>query len=270
MKMTNVVMVLLLVSICLHSQERDQDMDGVPDSIDQCQETPFLNEVDQFGCTTKKLIFPQERESGSLEIVTGYGYNINDDDINQNIQHSGRVQLNYYLKNWIYSLRTGYFTGSGDSGMQDTTLKIKRRFKLQHNFKISLSATAKLPTYNFSGNQTDFTLYASAVYYPVSSLSFFAGTSHTFIHDQEIVEELQDTNAFYTGIGYFFTQGFYANIAYSYNESKFVINPSIKSLSTTLFYQINSKWFLSSTYSHEVITDRKHDTFNISVGYSIW
>ncbi len=262
--------ILSLMPILALSQVRDTDMDGVPDTIDRCKQTPFLDEVDKNGCTTKRLVFPQERQNGSLELTAGYGYNVNDDDIHRTIQHSGNVQLTYYSDHWIYAIRSGYFHSSTDHGAQDTTLKIKRRFKITPDLKLSAGAAVRLPTYHFPGNRTDVSLYGSAVYYPVDALSVFAGANHTFIRDVEQTAALQDTNTFYGGIGYFFTEKSYANIAYSFSKSKFAIQPPIKSVVSTLFYQINTQWFVAATYSKEINTFLKHDTFNIVFGYKIW
>ncbi len=114
-----------------------------------------------------------------------------------------------------------------------------------------------------------YTLYGSLVYYPVSALSMFAGASHTFINDEEIINPLQDINTFYTGSGYFFTKNFYANIAYSYAESKFTTYHPAHSIISTLFYRINDKWFMTLSYSHE-IENELNNSVNIKFGYSIW
>jgi hypothetical protein len=249
---------------------KDQDMDGVPDSVDQCKNTPFLDVVDKQGCSTHTLILPKDNDNDSLDVGFGYGISNNEDILSREIQHTTKIQLAYYRDNWSYSVRTGYFQTDSQKGMQDTTLKIKRKFRLHKSLKLSVGLGVKLPTYDFIGNQTDYTLYSSLFYYPVSSLSIFSGISHTFINDKEVADPLQDVNTFYIGSGYFFTQSFYANIAYSYVESKFAANLPSKSIMSTLFYKINKKWFTTLSYSHEVEVDTLNNSLSIKFGYSIW
>ena len=271
MTMTKILL-LAFTLITLSSAEttNDQDMDGVPDSVDQCKNTPFLDVVNQQGCSTHTLIFPEEQNNDGLDISFGYGISNNEDTLNREIQHTAKIQLIYYRDQWSYSVRTGYFQTDSQNGMQDTTLKIKRKFRLNKSLKLGLGLGVKLPTYDFIGNQTDYTFYSSLTYYPISSLSLFSGVSHTFINDEEDIDSLQDINTFYVGSGYFFTQNFYANIAYSYAESKFTANLPSKSIMSTLFYKINKKWFTTLSYSHQIEDDTLNNSLNIKFGYSIW
>jgi hypothetical protein len=259
----------MLLTLSNAQSSIDQDMDGVPDDRDQCLDTPFLNVVNDKGCSTDVLIFPQERDDGSLDVSIGYGFSNNEDLIDRDTQHTTKFQISYYLNNWSYSLRTGYFSTDDDNGMQDTTLKIKRKFKLNKSLKVGLGLGVKLPTYDFTGNNTDYTIYGSIVYYPKSALSIFAGTSYTFMNDDEIITPLQDIKTFYTGSGYFFTEKLYANIAYSYAESKFTTNDPAHSIISTLFYKINDKWFTTLSYSHQ-LEEELNNSLNIKFGYSIW
>lgn len=266
------ILVLGFTLITLSAAEtlKDEDMDGVPDSVDLCKNTPFLDVVNQQGCSTRTLIFPEDKYNDGLDISFGYGISNNEDTLNREIQHTAKMQLIYYRDQWSYSVRTGYFQTDSQNGMQDTTLKIKRKFRLNESLKLGLGLGVKLPTYDFIGNQTDYTLYSSLTYYPVSSFSLFSGVSHTFINDEEEPDPLQDINTFYIGSGYFFTQSFYANIAYSYAESKFTANLPSRSLMSTLFYKINKKWFTTLSYSHEIEVDALNNSLSIKFGYSIW
>ena len=271
MTMTKIVLLgFTLVTLGTAETLKDQDMDGVPDTVDQCADTPFLDVVNQRGCSTSTLLSTESKDNDGLNVTFGYGLSNNEDTLDRELQHTAKVQLIYYLDQWSYSLRTGYFQTDTQNGMQDTTLKIKRKFRLNESLKLGLGLGAKLPTYDFIGNQTDYTLYSSLTYYPLSSLSLFGGASHTFINDEEVTDPLQDINTFYAGSGYFFTQKFYANIAYSYVESKFTVNEPSRSIMSTLFYKINKKWFTTLSYNHEIGNDTLHNSLNIKFGYSIW
>lgn len=270
MMMTKILILTLALFTLTHAQSsQDQDMDGVPDDRDQCLNTPFLNQVDDKGCSTNTLLFPEESHTGSLDVSLGYGFSNDQELVDRETQHTTKFQVSYYLNNWSYSLRTGYFTTSDDEGMQDTTLKIKRKFKLSSSLKVGIGLGVRLPTYDFTGNNTDITIYGSVVYYPKPGLSIFGGSTYTFINDDEIISPLQNINTFYVGSGYFFSKNFYANIAYSYAESKFTTNDPSHTIISTLLYRINDKWFTTISYGHELQEDLKN-SFNIKFGYSIW
>lgn len=271
MKMITKILLIgiTLTTLSTAQANHDQDMDGVPDTLDQCANTPFLDEVNKNGCSTKTLIFPEQRDDGSLDIAFGYGFSNNEDDLDRNTQYTAKFLISYYLNDWSFSARTGHYDSDEDEGMQDISLKVKRKFRLTKSLKVGVGVGVKLPTYDFEGNKADYTLYSSIVYYPKSSLSVFAGYTHTFVQDEEVYTPLQDINTVYLGSGYFFTRKLYANIAYSYVESKFTTNDPAHSLMSMLFYRINDKWFTTLSYSHE-LDDELHNALNIKFGYSIW
>jgi hypothetical protein len=248
---------------------QDQDFDGVPDTIDKCMDTPFLNQVDETGCTTKVLRLPYETETNGLTIAMKVGYSTNDNLIGRENQRTTKVRLTYYHNAWSYTLRTGYYIHNQDRGAVDTTFRIKRRIKLSSKLNLSLGASVKLPTYDFTGNQTDYTLATSLSYYPTDSISIFAGAGHTFINDKQIVTPLQNTNYLYIGTGYFFTEKFYANISYNYAESKFTTEHPAYSLGSSIYYKLNKKWSTTLSYKREFDEDL-HDSLNFTVNYKVW
>jgi len=273
----------------------DQDFDGVPDAIDQCQDTPFLNEVDATGCTTNILILPFETERESLIFSLGYGFSTNDDLKDRNVQYSGKVKLGYYLNSWGYTLQTGYYKDKGEDGSLDTIVRVQKRIKLHSQLTWSIGTGVRLPNYAFEGNEMDGLLYTSLHYYPTESLSFFTGYSYTYIGDdeakerlsesvqslgedkdkednteKELYEGLQNTHKFYLGAGYFFTESFYMNLTYSDESNKFISEHHMRAMSTSLYYKINKQWFTTLYYKREILDEDVHDTLLFSIGYHIW
>ena len=267
------IKVFLLSFFCLTlsyaNQKIDQDMDGVPDIKDECSHTPFFNEVNDKGCSINKLLPSKKVKRDSLNIGIGYGYANNEELESRTSQHVAKFQVRYRINSWTYSLRTGYYKSDTSNGMQDTAVKIKRKFKINPSLKVSLSFGVKLPTYDFRGNQTDYTLYSSMVYYPISKVSLFGGMNYTFINDEEITTQLQDTNAYYIGSGYSFNKSFYGNLSYSSAKSKFKVNDSSNSIITSFLYRINDKYLVSLSYSHE-LKDQLSHSLGIKLNYIAW
>ena len=259
---------IMIGTLSMAETFNDADLDGVPDRLDHCPHTPFLHEVDSQGCTTKILKLPQESDTTNLTLSLGYGYNTNEDVVGAERQNVSKAQLSYYHDSWSYTLKTGYFSHHQASGMQDTFFKVKKRFKLTPALNLTLGAGVKLPSYDFQGNKTDYTLYHALNYYPSTSLSYFLGANYTFVNDTDSVP-LQNSYVFYLGSGYFFTNHFYANLSYNYNQGKYRQEETYHTLSSTLYYKINNTFFTTLTYQRAIGDDDLHDGLIVKVGYKL-
>jgi len=266
----HIILGLLLTLIGYTDPLQDKDFDGVPDIMDECEDTPFLNEVNAQGCTVNILTLPFETESESLILRLGYGYSTNEDLIDREVQRNTKVELSYYKNNWSYSLLTGVYSHQTHSGTLDTLLRIRKRIHIDPKFVLALGAGLRLPTDDFTGNRTDYLFYSSFHYYPSTSLSFFGGYNYTIIGDKMDIAPLKNTNTFYLGSGYFFTPDFYMNLSYSYEESKFTAEHNIKAISGSVYYKINEKWFTTIYYKHEIDDEDLHNSLIIKLGYHIW
>ena len=269
--MTKRVITVLLIGLTLPLMViKDHDFDGVADEVDECPNSPFLANVSANGCTVKMLTLPSETETDSLQAVLGYGVMINEDLFGRDELQSGTLQLNYYKKSWSYSANIGVYEHANNQGALDSTLKIKKRFTLRPNLKLSIGGGLKLPTYDFQGNKTDYSLYSSLTYYPIKSLSLFGQFKHTFVQDEEFTSRLQDSQYITGGFGYFLTQRFYLNSSYTEGRNKFSNQHDIKSISSTLYYKFNKKWFTLFSYNQEIDDEDAHHTSNLKLGYKVW
>lgn len=265
-----VIVWILILSVVPLFAIKDNDFDGVSDSVDECPNTPFLAKVSANGCVIKILTLPSETESNSLQTVLGYGIVVNEDLFKRDEFKSTTAEINYYKKSWSYSLSTGFYEYADKRGSLDTTLKVKKHFKLTSKLKVGLGAGVKLPTYDFKGNKSDYMLYGSLNYYPLKSLSIFMKYQHTFIEDEEINAPLHDSQYLKFGLGYFITTKLYGNLAYTEGNNKFVSQHEIKSLSSSLYYKINKQWFSLFSYKREIEDEDAHHTYNLRVGYRVW
>ncbi len=249
---------------------KDQDFDGVADEVDECPKTAFFEKVDARGCTVEILTLPSETEKDSLQLLTGYGVIVNEDLLGRDEQKIETFNMSYYRDNWSYSLGSGYYQYKETQGMIDTTLKVKKRFSLTPILKFNVGAGLKLPTYDFQGNKTDYTFYSSLNYYPKKSLSFFGNYSHTFVQDESVTSALRDSEYLSGGVGYFFTKKCYANFALSIGKNKFVSQHPTESLSSTLYYKFDKRWFSLFHYNQEILDESKHRTYTLNLGYKAW
>ena len=261
---------IMIGTLSMAGTLKDSDLDGVPNEIDACPNTPLFNQVNSQGCTTKILRLPQESDTNNLTLTLGHGYNTNEDLIERERQEVTKIQLSFYHDTWSYSLKTGYYSHHKDRGLQDSILQVKKRFNLKHALKLNLGMGLKLPSYDFKGNKTDYTLYGTLYHYATSSLSYFTGMHYTFVRDDAGISPLQNSYSLYLGSGYFFTNHFYANLSYSYSQSKYKEEETFQTLASTLYYKINKKIFTTATYQHEIGDEDLHDGLIIKLGYKFW
>ncbi len=259
---------IMIATLAEANTLKDADLDGVPDSIDACAHTPFLHEVDSRGCTINILTLPQDSEKTHFTFSIGYGYSTNEDLVGRETQQITKAQLSYYHDTWSYTLKTGYFTQKEEEGAQDTILKVQKRLTLDSKTKLYLGTGVKLPSYDFQGNKTDYTLYTSLIHYKTPKHSYFTGVNYTFIQDKPDKIPLHNSFELYLGSGYFFTHNFYADFSYSLMQSKFRDAHMIHTLSSTLFYQINQKLFTTLHYNREIGDEDLHDGLSLKLGIS--
>jgi len=261
---------IIFTTVILFSQDVDSDIDGVIDELDECPNTSFLAEVNSKGCSVSVILLPEDRKNDSWDIDINYGVNNDLDMLNISKRYSLGMQTNYYRDDWIYSFKISGYYNKNHYITKDSTLKIKKRFRLKENLQIYLGGAIRLPTYNYLGNNTDYTLYISSTYYPVEKASIFIGFNYTFINDEPLIAPLQDIKNFYIGGGYFYNRDLYMNLSYTHAQSKFKNSEADNSIMTTIFYQITDKWFASITYSHELYEKSIDHSINFHLGYNIW
>lgn len=247
---------------------KDSDMDGVPDSIDVCNHTPFYDTVNRYGCSVKRLVLPDEKDSHSLDLMISYGML---EDIYQkgDWQYLARVEMSYYQKSWIYTLKSSYFSNENQYEIDNTTIGVKKRYFISDTLRITSGIGARIPL----NANTDITLSQSATYYLSETRLCFAGGSYTFVNDKNDKDEepVQNQYTLFLGGGYFMTKNLYGSLSVSRIGSRLKTIGTYNSVTTTLFYQINSKWFTSLVYSYKILEENQNSSnIYLKLGYTFW
>jgi len=261
--------IYLIVFNFIYAQNlQDYDMDGVPDTIDVCSYTPFFDKVDKYGCSTKRLVLPEDKDNHNLDVIFSYGLAHNDDSKDREELDKSEIELNYYKNSWIYSLKIGYLKSNSWSDIDDTILSIKRHFQINQDIRLTTGIGIKLPTHDFEGNEVDYSFYENLNYYITDDFSIFLGGVYSIINDNSKESSIGNVYSYYFGIGYFLSKNLYANLSYSSTKSKFSEQQLIDTLSSTIFYQIDEKWFTLFGYSNEILDDDFHNSIDCKIGYS--
>ncbi len=260
--------ILILGTSILPSYAEDLDLDGVPDSIDKCPDTPFTNTVDADGCTVSVLLLPDEKATDTTIAELYYRYTHDEESPNE----TGNIytlQLSYYRNDWRFSLKSGMYRFDGKSGSLDTTLKIRKRFRPIRGLRLYPGLSLKLPTYDFEGNKMDIKASISASYSLRHDTTLFGGYSYTLVGDETNTRPLHNTHAGYFGAGYFFSDNVYADISFDASQSKYRDTSTHRSITTSLFYQFSPRLYLTAELTHEFDIP-ENVAFGISIGYRLW
>ncbi len=248
----------------------DRDLDGVDDAVDKCPNTPFMNTVDAQGCTVSVLLLPDDKANDTMIVKLGYSHSRDEEKHEVEISNYYTLQLNYYRNDWRVSLRTGRYDFVGSkSGMSDTTLKVKRRFRPIAGLRLYPGVALRLPTYDFKGNKTDVKFSLTTSYSLLNDATLFGGYAYTYIGDESSSRAIRNTHAAYLGAGYFFNRDLYVDLSFDLSQSKYRDTATHRTLIATLFYQVSSKWYITAEYSRE-LESQTHETIGFSIGYYLW
>ncbi len=208
-----IVWTLFFLVLTLLAQYSDQDLDGVPDTLDRCPNTPFSDIVDQYGCSIQKLIKPRQ-----YEYYVEFLY-AKDSDVIHFQERDLLTSLTIYQGNFDLSISAFHFDNNFKKGFSDISLKAEYRFSPDPLWDLYLGVGLELPTYNFSGNKIDYTFSLSNEYF-LFGYKFYGGGYYTFVQDCYHGRDLQDSYGAYLGFQRYFR--YYSfDLAYLYNHGKF-------------------------------------------------
>ena len=267
-KTTFFLFFLLLLPLGLYAYI-DDDMDGVEDKDDSCLYTPFMDIVDNKGCSIESLL-----PSYHFDLIAGVSYSETDYNTLSKVDTiTTTLQLNYYYKKIILSLSSSYYNNYGDdyraSGMNDTYLGLEY-ILFDEELYMSLGGGVVLPTYEdyFGSNKTDYRVNLN-LGYTMQNINLFTTFGHSFINDEDVINELyyQDSNYFSLGAGYFFSHKLYTSLSYSESDSIYRDIEKIRTASLYGFYSLNSRSFLNLTYAHGLSDSASDNYLSLSIGY---
>jgi len=237
--MKRLIALLLLILSLQANEYNDDDLDGVPNYLDRCPNTPFSDIVDEYGCSIERLIRPKR-----FEYFFEYLYAKESDrgDFKEN-DYLG--SFTFYRGNFDLSLTSFYFTNRFRSGFADLNIKAQYRYTPVPMWDIYLGVGVDLPIYNIHGNRVDYNLYLSNEYYFLG-YKLFGGLYFTRTTDRLRGERLHNSYGGYGGIE-IYKQRYSFDIVYLYNKSKF------HTISNMLYFKLERtfahNYFLFGTYT---------------------
>ena len=212
---------------------KDSDLDGVPDNLDICPNTPFLETVNKNGCSEEQLKkIKSKKNKIKFNIFAGYEY-----DNYKNSKSSQLVfsTLSAYKNNFKLSLYYSMLNDGYNSGYKSNDL-ITSLYYYNYsitNTSIKLGVKAYLPTY--FNDKTDYAFLIQGIYF---FNNFDVGLSEKHKIYGESGTNDTDTITFFADFPYkkFVFSPYYYTENDSYDSSKWYHYGGI-----TLFYAFNNK-----------------------------
>ncbi len=251
-----ILLCFLLTLSLLCADYTDSDMDGVPDAEDRCPNSALTDIVDATGCVIEKVVFQKEHH---FDISLGFMYSKVDANSSQSAQS---LSVGYYYGNFsAYVYTSNFDLQNGESGIDDTTVGLYYRDTLEQ-FAWKIGAGGYIPTYDGSGNRTDYFISARTVWY-LGNADLYINVQHTFMQDSDT----EDTNRLTLGGGYILTPKSYLSLSYTAQNSIYAGEEDLRNLALYADYTINKHWFLSTELSLGLSDSATEHAFFVSLGY---
>lgn len=193
--MTKILYFLLTTSLLFAGDFIDSDLDGVPDNIDKCPNTPFSALVDKDGCPIKYLNIPQTIIQYDFYTETSLLDNNGDTTLSQ------LLYMSIYKKGYYFSISTSLNDLENKRDFSDVTVKLKKYIDLSSKLYTSLGIGLKIPTKDYGTNKIDIPLYIS-LNYSIKNSTLFAGGSYTFVNDTSNRYSYNNEKSGYIGMSY--------------------------------------------------------------------
>jgi len=102
--MKKLLILSLLAALSLAANFKDSDLDGVPDNLDLCPNTPFLQTVNIHGCSKEQLKQLKNKKNNIINITAGYEY-----DHYKASKNTDIIFTSISLKNKQYNIKTSLY-----------------------------------------------------------------------------------------------------------------------------------------------------------------
>ncbi len=212
--MKKIFLTCLVALLAFANEYHDQDLDGVPDNLDRCPNTPFSDIVDEYGCSVERLIKPKR-----MEYYFEYIYAKDTSDGTHFWENDYLFSLTLYRGNFDLSFASLYYTNTVDHGFADTNVKLEYKFTLSPMWDLYVAGGVDLPTYNTPTNRADYDFYLSSEYYMLG-YKILSGIAYTVTSDRYEGKKLKNSYSGYFGIEKIFTHDT-LDLIYFYNRGKF-------------------------------------------------
>ncbi len=268
-KISKLLYLLVFIHFSLYGA-MDGDFDGVDDSEDRCQNTPFSDLIDASGCSVATLSSPM-----AYDFIVGYNYaTSNTNTLENRTTTSTTLQADIYKDDLSFQLLSSYYKsdGSSDEGWNDTQLSLFYAMHPSTLLKIQAGVALILPTYStgYKNEAMDYVTSLAFEYLLQQEIKFFAGYSFAKINDEDVGKkiEYQDTNSFYAGLLYMHPQNGTFQFSYSNAQSIYVGVEPIETVACGVVWSLDAHWFTLFDYRYGVSESASEHEVAVRLGYT--
>ncbi len=236
---------LLLVSTAAVAYQ-DNDIDGVDDSIDRCLNTPFVELVDEHGCTYGKSYL------GAFTLKVGGDIRF---DTFSKKTTDFNFYANYQYNHWDLSLSNSNYTtydtiSNASSNAGDLYLSGGYLFK-EKTFNTKLTIGTKLATADedVGTGENDFFASVNFDYFINDRQNIFLYYGYTLSGDSNEID-YDNFHSYSMGSGYALNDKWYTAFSYDYSGSIYSDGEAYRALSWFNSYEFSKQFFATINYAH--------------------
>jgi hypothetical protein len=256
------LLIYILTTYTLFANYYDSDIDGVEDKFDLCDNTPFDEVVDEFGCGENA-----SHSTITLKIGADVGFDTLDEK-----STSYNFLIHYTMKHWSIGVSNSDYIGYTENNVsQRETGDIYSYIGYEiPNEKLitTLMLGTKIATANerVGTGKNDYYTSVQIESIPIkNNLKLFSTFSYTFTGDTSSIE-YEDVFSYQIGFGYYVNASYFTSLYYENSQSIYEDTQNYKALVWTNRYSYDDTYFVEFDYTRGLDAFSYEHMFSFRVG----
>jgi len=262
--MKSILPIYLFTTFTLLANYYDSDIDGVEDKYDQCDNTPFDELVDEFGCS-------KDNTQGNLVFTVGTDIGIDTFDKKDTTYN---FALDYTINDWSMGISNSsylfYETNDKSSNKTGDMYSYIGYEITRDNFSTLFSFGAKIAIADVTvgTGENDYYISTQIEYLSAqSNIKYFTNLAYTFTGDTSSIS-YKDIFSYNIGLGYNLSEKYYTSVYYENSQSIYQDSENYQALVWANHYNYEDNYFVEFDYIRALDKLSYRHMFSFKIGVS--
>jgi len=243
--------------MCYAGVINDSDLDGVPDNVDICPNTPFLETVNKFGCSENQLKSLKKKRKIKFNLSFGYEYDHYNNYPSSRVLYTSLSAKKNNIRTTLFFSELNDGSGNGYKS-NDLILSIYYYFNLS-DFYFKMGPKVYFNTYY--NDKMDYAFLVKGTYF-FKNFDIALSEKHKIYGESD--QKHKDT--IMLELGAFYNKWYISPYVYTENSS-YDTSKWYKYGGLTVYYQIDKKFSFTVDYSAD-LEETQNYTITSTIGYS--